>query len=317
MISKKIKDKLRKQHYYIFNHSAVQVCGWCKNSLRGEGVCYKEKFYGIESHKCCQMSPFILCPNSCLHCWRPMEFGLKNRKIENIDSPEKILKESIKGQRKLLSGFKGYKNVDMEKWEESKNPNQFAISLIGEPTLYPNLGEFIELLKKKGNSSFLVSNGLYPEVFEKLDKKNQLPTQLYLSLNSSNKEDYKKWHNSDLKNAWERFNKSLKLMKNLDTRTVIRLTLVKEKNAKEESLYGFSELIKKASPDFVEVKSYMSVGYSRKRLNYKNMLSSKEVKDFSEKLLKFLPKYKLLDEHKRSRVVLLGKSKKKMKIQKI
>jgi tRNA wybutosine-synthesizing protein 1 len=169
-------------------------------------------------------------------------------------------------------------------------------------------------LRRNGKSSFLVSNGLYPEVLEKLNKQKALPTQLYISLNSPNKEEYEKWHNSKLKDAWERFNKSLKIMSRLSTRTVVRLTLVKNLNAKEEFIPGFAKLIKKASPDFVEVKSYMSVGYARKRLGYNRMLSSGEVKEFSKKLLGFLPKSKFLDEHFRSRVVLLGKSRGKMKI---
>ena len=61
----------------------------------------------------------------------------------------------------------------------------------------------------------------------------------------------------------------------------------------------------------------MAVGYARKRLGYERMPSHLEIKNFSEKLLKFLPKYKFLDEQEVSRVVLLGKDKRKMKIQKI
>ena len=46
------------------------------------------------------------------------------------------------------------------------------------------------------------------------------------------------------------------------------------------------------------------------------MPSHSEIKDFSKKLLKFLPGYKFLDEQEASKVVLLGKDKKKMKIKK-
>jgi len=60
MIRKEIKEKLTRQHYALIGkHSAVQICRWTKKSLRNEGVCYKEKFYGIKSHRCCQMSPYI------------------------------------------------------------------------------------------------------------------------------------------------------------------------------------------------------------------------------------------------------------------
>jgi len=55
----------------------------------------------------------------------------------------------IIAQRKLLSGFKGNEKINMEKWKEAQNPDQFAISLIGEPTLYPKLAELILELRKQ------------------------------------------------------------------------------------------------------------------------------------------------------------------------
>ena len=65
------KEILRKQHYEtIGDHAAVQICRWTKKSLTDKGVCYKEKFYGIKSHRCCQMTQMILCENKCIHCWR-------------------------------------------------------------------------------------------------------------------------------------------------------------------------------------------------------------------------------------------------------
>lgn len=318
MINGKIKDILKKQHYILIGrHSAVQICNWTKKSLRNEGYCYKEKFYGICSHKCCQMSPYIVCQNKCLHCWRPIEldFGLK-LKEKKIDDEKKIIEECIKAQRKLLSGFKGYKNTDLKKWKEAQNPEQFAISLIGEPTLYPKLAELIKELREQKKTIFLVTNGLNPSALLNLKKKNALPTQLYLSLNTPNEKLYKIWHKSRLKNAWKIFNHTLKIFPKLPTRKVIRMTLVRNLNIKDEFIPEYANLIRKANPDFIEVKSYMSIGFSKKRLGYERMPSHKEIKEFAFKLLNLLPGYKFLDEQVISRVVLLGKDKRKMKIKK-
>ena len=42
-----VRDKLRKMGYALVGGtSAVQVCRWTKNSLRGDRGCWKEKFYG-------------------------------------------------------------------------------------------------------------------------------------------------------------------------------------------------------------------------------------------------------------------------------
>lgn len=322
MISKKLKESLEKQHYRIVGkHSSVKICEWTKKSLTDneKGACFKEKFYGIKSHRCCQISvSTVFCQNKCLHCWRAIELteGKKmNEKL--IDNPKEIIKGCILAQRKLLMGFNGNSKVNKKKFVEAQEPMQFAISLTGEPTLYPKLGELINELRKLGKTSFVVTNGLQASVLKNLAKKKQLPTQLYVSLNSPNKEMYDKWHRSSVKDAWKKFNETLSLMSKLKTRRVIRMTLVKDLNDQDKYIKDYAKLIKKAKPNFIEVKSYMAIGFSRDRkgLGYDKMLSHKEIKAYSKKLVKELNSgYKILAEHKLSRVVLIGKDRKRMKI---
>ncbi|OGJ13092.1 tRNA-modifying enzyme [Candidatus Pacearchaeota archaeon RBG_19FT_COMBO_34_9] len=328
MIPENVKEILKKQHYAIVGkHSAVQVCRWTKKSLRDEGVCYKEKFYGIKSHLCCQMSPAVMwCPNRCLHCWRAVEMTIDNELNGKIDSPKEIIDGCIEAQRRLLQGFNIDKNskkkqlsrANQEKFSEAQEPMQFAISLSGEPTVYEKIGELIEELRKRGKTSFLVTNGLYPEKLEELEKKKQLPTQLYISVNTSNEELYKKFHRSSKKDAWERLNKSLEIMTRLrnKTRTIFRMNLILDMNMLPEHAEEYAELIKKTNPMFVEIKGVMSVGFARQRIPYNKMPYHKDIIEFSKKMLNFLPEYKILDEKKESRVVLLGKDKADMKIKK-
>jgi len=53
------KKALEKASYEIVgNHSAVEICGWTKKGMNNESSgCYKQKFYGIRSHQCTQMTP--------------------------------------------------------------------------------------------------------------------------------------------------------------------------------------------------------------------------------------------------------------------
>ncbi len=322
MIPQKVKDVLKKQHYAIVGkHSAVQVCRWTKKSLRNEGVCYKEKFYGIKSHLCCQMTPAVMwCPNRCLHCWRAIELTIGDKLKGKVDSPKEIIDDCIKAQRKLLLGFKklptseGHRvsKADMKKFEEAQEPMQFAISLSGEPTVYENIGGLIQELRNREKTSFLVTNGLYPEKLRELKNKNQLPTQLYISVNTPNKKLYDKFHRSSMKDAWKKLNQSLELMGSLDCRTVFRMNLVKDLNM--GGVEEYAELIKKANPMFVEIKGFMSVGFARQRIGYDKMPYHKDIVDFANQVLKFLLKYKFLDEKKESRVVLLGKNRESMEI---
>ncbi len=314
MIPKKIKEALEKQGYrFVGKHSAVKICLWCKKNMKGDGECYKGQFYGIDSSRCCQMSPTVeFCHNRCLHCWRPVEYTIgKEIPKKEADKPEDVIAGCIEAQRKLLLGFKGNAKVSREKYDLSQEPSQFAISLSGEPTLYPYLGELIELLRKKGKTSFVVTNGMNPKKLKELAKKNQLPTQLYLSVNAPNEKLFKKMTRSTVKNGWKVFNETVRLFPKLKTRKVFRFTIVKGYN--DTDLEGYARIVNEGKPDFVEIKSFMSVGFSRQRLGYDRMPFFEEIKDFSRKLGK-LTGLKILDEKKDSSVVLLGKSRKNMRI---
>ena len=309
-IQPELKKLLEKQSYaFTGEHSAIKVCEWTKKSLKDEDFCYKEKFYGISSHKCCQMSPSIgFCQNRCIICWRPIEYTIGNKMKTCIDNPEDIIKNSILAQRKQLIGFKGNKKCNLKKLEEAMNPDQFAISLSGEPLLYPKLNELIKKLKKRKCSVFVVSNGLEPEILKKIEP----PTQLYLSVDAPNEQLFNKFDQPQIKGSWKRLMKSLNILKKLKkkTRTVLRITLVKGMNMIYPKKYA--DLIKKADPDFVEVKSYMCVGASRNRLRLENMPPHQEVKEFSKEIVRYCS-LKILDEKQNSRVVLLGKKKSMIK----
>ena len=328
MIPEKVKEVLKKQHYEIVGkHSAVQVCHWTKKSLRDQGVCYKEKFYGIKSHRCCQMTPAVMwCPNQCEHCWRAIELNIGDKLGNEINSPSAIIDGCIEAQKKLLEGFKKSsgdpskfkrqvrQDTNMEKFEEAQEPMQFAISLSGEPTLYPKIGSLIEELRKRKKTSFLVTNGLYPQKLKELLAKGQKPTQLYISVNTSNEKDYTKFHKSSIKNAWEKLNESLSLMSQFP-RSVFRINLIKTKNMSQKNILEFAELIKEANPKFIELKGFMSVGFARARLGYDKMPWHKDMQKFAKELVENLGgKWKILDEHEVSRAIVLGKDKKELKI---
>ncbi len=325
MKSKEIIKQMKKQGYrFVGDHAAIKICRWTKKSLRDEGVCFKEKFYGIKSHLCCQMSPWLGCENNCIHCWRALELDFNKIINKNqIKSPKEIIDGCIKAQRKLLEGFKilqktKHKTVskaNMKKWEEAQEPMHFSLSLSGEPTVYPKIGKLIAEIRKRGKTSFLVTNGLYPEKIKELADKKQLPTQLTVSVNASNEELYIKFHRSSIKDAWWKLDETLKFLSGLKSRTVIRMNLVKDLNMENKHVKEYAALIKKAKPTFVHVKGFMSVGFARQRLGYERMPTEKEMMDFVKKLAKATG-LKLLDKHERSRAYVLGKNKKDMKIKK-
>ena len=298
-----LQNILKKQHYAVVGqHSAVKLCHWMKQSLLFKRECYKQTFYGIESHRCLQMSPAInQCTQMCLFCWRHQ--GFVEKELKELDDPKYILDKSIEAQRKIITGFKGDERCDQRKWKEANDPNMVACSLSGEPTLYPKLGEFFEECHKKDMTTFLVTNGTNPKVLENL---SPLPKQLYVSVVAPNEEIYKKLCSPLISNGWEKLIETLKLLPSLDTRTVIRHTLVDGWNMDERYIDEYVKLDEMASPLFIEPKGYVFVGYSRKRMNLSNMPFHNNVHDFGSKLADHLG-YELIMERSDSMVVLLAR----------
>ena len=297
-----IDELMRRQGYAKAGaHSAVKTCAWLKHSMNGTGVCYKSSFYGVTSHRCLQMTPTLMCNQRCVFCWRPteVEAGLPAQ----WDDPETIVSESIKAQRKLITGFGGSPNAVSGHYEEAVHPSNVAISLSGEPTFYPRLPELIQEFEKAGMTVFVVTNGTNPDMLRKIR-----PTQLYMSLDAATPEMYNDVCRPKNKNLWKNVLESLTVLKEKKAqgvRTAIRMTAVKGLNMTDAS--GFSELIKIAEPDFIEVKSYMHVGFSRLRLTRANMAEQEEIRAFAGEIAALVG-YQYAGESEPSRVVVLSQN---------
>jgi tRNA wybutosine-synthesizing protein 1 len=298
--------RLQEADYRIFGpnmHSAVKLCHWCKQSIKSgeKKVCYKQLFYGIKSHRCLQMTPCLpLCNLRCTHCWRDHSY-FKPAAEGPLDDAKTVAEQSMEAQRKLLVGLGGVEHSATH-LKEAMEPTNAAISLDGEPTLYPYLDDLIAEYQKRKMTVFLVSNGMRPDVLQGL---TNLPFQLYISLTSPNQAFFDKTQHPIAPAGWEKLLETLELLPNIGCRTVVRLTLAKGFNL-EGTVSEFAKLILKASPTFVEPKAFMPIGASRARLPFEAMPSHDEIIKFSEELAKETG-YKLAGESKPSRVALLKK----------
>ncbi len=313
-----LREKLKRQGYHILGQrGAFKACQWQKKSLLYGDVCYKERFYGIESHRCLQMTPVVdKCTQNCDFCWRvtpsDVETGWNQTSVEESEvlPPSDLLDEVLMANLRSLGGFNPEigSNVPEERYREAREPRHLAISLAGEPTLYPFLSELIEEGGNRGMSTFLVTNGTQPDVLSDMT----LPTQLYITLAASDEKTYRALCKPVVHDGWKLLNESQEILHSLSCRTVNRLTMVAGRNMHEPRSYA--KLILSGEPDFVEVKGYMFLGSSRDRMSGLNAPSHREIRSFSKKL-SALTGYYLQDEQVESRVVLLSKDKKIKKIQ--
>jgi tRNA wybutosine-synthesizing protein 1 len=308
-----ILDQLKKAKYGVSDHGTVELCHWTKKSFKDGGQCYKHKFYGISTHRCMEFSPAgMFCENRCVYCWRPMEFySSLEMPSDKVAPPEIIMSNLMEERKKLIMGHYGDPKSNKEKLDESLLPSHYAISLSGEPTMYPQLPQLIKYLKKlpATKSIFLVTNGQEPEMLQRLRDEDALPTQLYLSTNAPNAKVFDLVNRPKYKDAWERWNTSLELLAELDTRTVLRFTLIKDYNSDQKLIPEYAQLINRANVHFIELKSYMHVGRSRNRLEYANSPDMLEIRNFSNQLVKESGMYSIMDESEMSRIVVLQNQK--------
>ncbi|KAL1189408.1 S-adenosyl-L-methionine-dependent tRNA 4-demethylwyosine synthase [Cardamine amara subsp. amara] len=305
MVTPVIRASLTKQGYKIIgSHSGVKICRWTKSQLRGRGGCYKHSFYGIESHRCMETTPSLACANKCVFCWRHHTNPVGKSWQWKMDEPSVIVKGALDLHTKMIKQMKGVPGVTPEKLQEGLNPRHCALSLVGEPIMYPEINALVDELHGRRISTFLVTNAQFPEKILMMKP----ITQLYVSVDAATKESLKAIDRPLFADFWERFIDSLKALHEKQQRTVYRLTLVKGWNTEE--LDAYFNLFSIGKPDFIEIKGVTYCGTSAtSKMTMENVPWHADVKAFSEALaLKSKGEYEVACEHAHSCCVLLGRT---------
>ncbi|KIV93582.1 hypothetical protein PV10_04786 [Exophiala mesophila] len=302
---------LTKQGYTIVGtHSGVKICRWTKSALRGRGSCYKNSFYGIASHLCMETTPSLSCSNKCVFCWRHGTNPVSTTWRWQVDDPNLIFEGAKEGHYKKIKMMRGVPGVRSDRFEEAMRIRHCALSLVGEPIFYPHINKFLDLLHGERISSFLVCNAQHPQQLQDVKR----VTQLYVSIDASNKESLRKIDRPLHRDFWERFQACLDILreKRFVQRTVFRLTLVKGFNIEDE-VEGYVNLVAKGLPCFIEVKGVTYCGTSTSTnagLTMQNVPFYEEVAAFVEALNVALAKrgleYGIAAEHAHSCCILLA-----------
>ena len=302
---------LTKQGYSIVgSHSGVKICRWTKSALRGRGSCYKYSFYGINSHQCMETTPSLSCSNKCVFCWRHGTNPVGTTWRWVVDPPQLIFDGVRENHYKKIKMMRGVPGVRSERFAEAMRIRHCALSLVGEPIFYPHINEFLGMLHGERISSFLVCNAQHPDELAALNH----VTQLYVSIDASNRESLRRIDRPLHRDFWERFQRCLDILRErrFRQRTVFRLTLVKGFNLEDE-VEGYADLVEKGLPCFVEIKGVTYCGTSTASnagLTMGNVPFYDEVCEFVTALNDALErrglKYGLAAEHAHSCCVLIA-----------
>lgn len=310
MVTKLQRKALTKEGYKIIGtHSAVKLCRWTKNQLRGRGGCYKHTFYGITSYQCMEVTPSLACANKCVFCWRHHKNPVGTEWRWKTDTPDVIVDNAISEHQKMVYMMKGVPGVQPERLADANTVRHCALSLVGEPIMYPHINEMLHRLHDRAISTFMVTNGQFPECVDALDP----VTQLYVSVDAATKDSLKAVDRPLFKDFWERYMASLDFLSKKLGRTVYRMTLVKSYNMTE--VEGYCELIERGLPDFIEIKAVTYCGKSdASSLTMQNVPWHEEVCEYAEAIAYRLNergispvRYSVATEHQHSCCILLAR----------
>jgi hypothetical protein len=175
MVTPKQAKALKKEGYRLIGtHSAVKLCRWTKHQLRGRGGCYKHTHYGITSYQCMEATPSLACANKCVFCWRHHKNPVGKEWRWKTDDPMMIVEEAVKEHVSMIKETRGIPGIRMDRWQEAHTVKHCALSLVGEPIMYPRINELLSELHERKISTFLVTNGQHPKAIEDLIPITQL-----------------------------------------------------------------------------------------------------------------------------------------------
>ena len=224
-----------------------------------------------------------------------------------MDEPGDIVAQAVQKHQAMIKTLRGVPGVEPERLIEANTVRHCALSLVGEPIMYPRINEMIADLHSRHISTFLVTNAQFPDAIRNLEP----VTQLYVSIDAATKDALKAVDRPLFKDFWERYLASLRALREKGQRTVYRLTLVKQMNMMKSEMESYAKLIEMGMPDFIEIKAVTYCGKSdASDLTMKNVPWHDEVRQFAEALCELTGgKYGTACEHRHSCCTLLAQKK--------
>ena len=213
-----------------------------ETGLNGENCINIPEFSSSRSHSATRVERAIVLLKTLgvVHFKDGKHYPLDPAKTGSAD-PAEILATHVTTPREIRAAL-----------ESARSPSHAAISLAGEPTLYPRLASLVHEFKRRAFTTFIVTNGTTPDVLASMDT---LPTQVYLTLPHPDEAIYKKIHRPCIPRAYEKITRGLELLGSLGCRTCLRITMVKGVND-VRNVDGYVRMVRLANPHFLEIKGF-------------------------------------------------------------
>lgn len=137
---------------FCFELCTTQLCTYGNHHIG----CYL--YLGITSYQCMEATPSLACANKCVFCWRHHKNPVGTEWRWKTDEPSYIVEQAVELHRSMINQMKGVPGVQAERLIEAFTVRHCALSLVGEPIMYPRINEMLKELHSREISSFLVTN---------------------------------------------------------------------------------------------------------------------------------------------------------------
>lgn len=96
-----------------------------------------------------ETTPSLACANKCTYCWRSHSNPVGTSWRWATDNPKTVVDGAMSEHDRMIKQLKGLPGLNEERFDEARTPRHAALSLVGEPIMYPHIQEYIRLLHSK------------------------------------------------------------------------------------------------------------------------------------------------------------------------
>ena len=91
-------------------------------------------------------TPSLSCANKCVFCWRHHKNPVGREWRWEVDNPEMLVNGAVERHQQMIKELRGMPGVIPSRMEEAMTVRHCALSLVGEPIMYPYIDEFVTYL---------------------------------------------------------------------------------------------------------------------------------------------------------------------------
>ena len=93
-----------------------------------------------------ETTPSLACANKCVFCWRHHSNPVGTEWKWKMDKAEDVLAGALESHYAMIKQMRGVPGVLPERLAEGMDAKHCALSLVGEPIMYPEINRYLSII---------------------------------------------------------------------------------------------------------------------------------------------------------------------------